>query len=1006
MGPPTVTRRGHAGNPDRRLGRSLPGRDPPPQPRPPASLPRLGSVGPPGPGLAAGAPLDLAALGTLALDQPVWLALLLVALPLLVASAVWSRRRLSTGRWVLAVGARLLVLLALVLALAGLTWKRPVSALAVMFVVDASASVGTEGRERALAFIDQALDHQGPGDQAGVVVFGGSAMVEAAPREDLRVARLEATPSPHHSDLAGGIRLASAVLPADRTRRIVVVSDGEETRGDAASQVLLTAGDDLTIATHTLPRQTGPEVLVEDVLVPPRVDEGAPYRVRVVARATAPASGVLRLYRNDTFLGERPIDVSPGAADVLTIPQRADAPGLYRYRAVFVPDDPTADTIPQNNEAMASLQVTGKPRVLVVERTPQNARFLRLALERENLGVDVRTPAQLPPGLSGLRPWGAVILSDVPAYALSTRQQEALEAYVRDLGRGLAMLGGEESFGVGGYYKTPVERALPVDMDLEDKTRFPKLGMVLAIDKSCSMGGGAGSKLGMAKEAGIVTTELLQERDLLGVIGFDHAASWIVRLQPLTSKGRIQQTIASVRPGGGTDIYPALEKGVNALRASDAALKHVILLSDGITAPASFQRLLEGARDEKVTVTTLAFGTDADRATMQDMARWGGGQYYLVTDPRSVPAIFTREALLASRNFLIEEPFRPIDGAPSDLLKGLRAADIPTLHGHVATQPKARAIVPLRIPAEKEGVSPLPLLAHGRYGLGRSLAWTSDATSRWAKGWVGTASYTQLWTQAGRWLAADALASDLQAEAEIVDGELVVTVDAFDEDGAFRNFLDGEARVVAPDMQTRALELRQVGPGRYQGRTAVDQDGAWLVGVALSQSGEVIGKTVAEAVQPWSPEYAVRGGGSARMLELGALGGGGEITDPAAVFARPDTPRMVPRPLWPPLLALAALLLLLDVAARRLQLGGGPLRTERLVAEQAPLPSPTRRAPRRGPAPDLDLEPAEPDTPLPPAPVDPPPDRAAPKPGSYAGRLLAARRRAGTRADEDDEGGA
>jgi Mg-chelatase subunit ChlD len=941
--------------------------------------------------------------GPIGLDQPGWLVLLIPVAVGLALAARFGRRRLSVGRWLTATSARLALILTLFLALAGLTWRIPVNALGVVFVVDRSASVSPENAEAGLAFMREALDSRGPEDQVGVVVVGGTAMVEAAPRVDLDLGRIESRPSPHHTDLAAGIRLATAILPADRARRIVVISDGEQTRGDAAAQVVLSASNDLTVATRTLRRETGPEVLVEDLIVPPRVDEGAPYEVRVIARTTRPVDGVLRLWRNEVYLGERPIHLEPGSVEVVPVPQQAETSGLYRYRAVFEPADPSADGIPQNNEAVATISVNGRPRLLVVERNPNEASFLRKALSAENLAVDVRKPSELPPGLSGLRPWAAVFLSDVPAFDLTSRQQEAFEAYVRDLGRGLAMIGGPESFGVGGYYNTPIERALPVDMDLKDKTRFPKLGMVLAIDKSCSMGGGAGSKLGMAIEASILTTELLQDRDLMGVIGFDDAASWVLPLQPLTNKQAAQQTMASVRPGGGTDIYPALKAAIDALDASDAALKHVILLSDGVTMGADFKTLLEGAKARDVTVTTLAFGTDADRATMQDLATWGGGSYYLVTDAKAIPAIFTRETLLASRSFLIEEPFRPVDGDPSDVLKGIGADEIPTLYGYVATEPKAKAVVALKIPSGRPDVKAAPLLAHGRYGLGRSVAFTSDAKARWARSWVGTASYTQTWTQVGRWLSEDAEGQDLQASAEMVEGELVVTVDAFDEDGDFRNFLDGEARIIAPDLTVTSVPMRQVGPGRYQARLPVDQDGAWLAGVALTKDGAIVGKTVVESVQPWSPEYRLGVDGGALMAELSRLGGGGELTDPSKVFERPAVPRSIPVPLWPWLLPFAAAILLLDVGLRRLELGrAAPLRTRNLVGQRS-VPVRSERVVR---TPAVGLPPLTPDPPAPPPgpvppPAPPPPPVPVPRKDSYAGRLLEARKRAGTRKEDE-----
>ena len=944
---------------------------------------------------------------SLGFDQPGYLWLIPLGIAILVAILVTSPRGLSRWQAIRAGVLRGLLLIVLALALAGLTLQIPANALGVVFVVDSSASVGTEGHQRAMDFINEALSHQGPKDAAGIVVFGGDSMVEVAPREGLTRASMEARPSPHHSNIASGIRLARAILPSDRARRIVVLSDGEQTKEDARDEVLIAAGDDLKISTVTLPRETGPEVFVDSVLTPAYVDEGAPFEVRVIAETNVATSGTLRLYRNGQYLGDRAVQLRPGEKNVFPITQRADGTGVYQYRATLDIPDASKDTVPQNNEAMASVQVTGRPRLLLVDSDPRGAKHLAAALRNKKLSVDVITPTDYPPGLNGLRNWSAIMFSDVAAYEFTNRQMEATEAFVQDLGRGFAMVGGENSFGVGGYYETPIERALPVNMDLEDKTRFPKLAMVFAIDKSGSMGGFAGSKIDMAKEAAVISIELLNERDQLGVIGFDHAASWVVPLQDLSDKQGAINMVGTLRSGGGTDIYPALDAAYQALDGSDAALKHVVLLSDGITGSGAFKTLIEGARARKITTTSLAFGGDADRRTMEDLANYGGGQYYLVTDAKAIPAIFTRETLLASRSFLIEEPFRATAAQNSPVLQGLTADEIPTLLGFVATEPKRRTVTALSVPPTESGGQSLPLLAHGQYGLGRSLAFTSDAKMRWSKQWIGKPSFTQLWTQVGRWLVADVAGADLDATATIQDGILIVTVDAYDEDGSFRNFLEGEARVVAPDMTTRAVALRQVGPGRYEARTEVDQDGAWLTGVALTKNGRLIGKTVTEAVQPWSPEYRTGGGGTALMTELGRLGGGGELSDPASVVARPDTPRDVPYPLWPPLIGLAGLLLLADVAMRRLRLGKETdLPTTYLTASTADVPIRSYRKPTQRRAAKRPQKPPTTDAPTAPVAPQPPPTPGTPAPvqdaGSYANRLLAARKRARTQKTDEE----
>ena len=88
-------------------------------------------------------------------------------------------------------------------------------------------------------------------------------------------------------------------------------------------------------------------------------------------------------------------------------------------------------------------------------------------------------PEALPTSLDGFNKYDSVILSNVSALRISKRQMELVRSYVRDHGGGLVMLGGEESFGVGGYYHTPVEEALPVTMEARQKVEIPSLAVVL-----------------------------------------------------------------------------------------------------------------------------------------------------------------------------------------------------------------------------------------------------------------------------------------------------------------------------------------------------------------------------------------------------------------------------------------------------------------------------------------------------------------------------------------------
>jgi Ca-activated chloride channel homolog len=926
-------------------------------------------------------------LNRLGVDAPIWLALAAVLIPmaLIAGRSVFVNRRNRLGAL-----ARVLLVVAIALAAAGVHLKLPATNLGVVFVLDRSASLPEEARAKSLEFVRSATSAMREGDKAAVVVVGDGAVIESEPTAGLDLVNVESRVSPHQTDLASGLRLAEALMPSEYTRRVVVLSDGEETRGDAVAQAS-SAAEDVELWSVPFSRGAADEVLLEGISGPDQVAEGAAFELRVVARSKVPTKGRLHLYRNERHLGALDVELTGGRADLFVLRQDADEPGFLRYRA-SLEVDPSADSVPQNNVAVTTVAVEGRARILYVEGKPGQSHHLAETLRGEGLAVDVLGPGEIPASLTKLQPYSAVLLSDVPAYALTERQMEVLRRYVRDLGRGFAMLGGDESFGVGGYYATPIEEMLPVRMDIQDKKYFPSLSMALAIDKSGSMGGvGRAEKLGMAKEAAIQTTELMSDRDRLGVISFDGAASWAVPMTPLTHRAKIRTAIASMRPGGGTDIYPALKESYGALHREASAQKHIVLMSDGVTMGGDFQSLITMGARRNITLTAIAIGDDADRQSMMQWADWGKGRYYLVTEPAHIPRIFTREAMLASRSFLIEEPFTPQLGAPAPVTRGLETLRLPSLGGYVATEPKPRSEVSLWAKQDEN----TPLLATWRHGLGRTAAWTSDCKARWAKNWVGTEAYTRVFTQLTRWLAATEGSADVHAWAELERGTLTVTVDAFDEEGGFRNFLEGEVRVVAPDLTVQTLPLQQVSPGRYQVRASAVQDGSHLAAVFLQDAdGNRVGQATAEAAQPYSPEYRPASGGEALLAEVSRVGRGRslEVADAKSVFAPPEIPRLVPHPLWPPLVVLAALLLLLDVAIRRLEWKRSPVRAPAAIdlpARSARRPPP--RAPKvatpRPTAEPVAIEPVEPAE-------DVPVQEEETASAAYVGGLLAARKRA------------
>jgi uncharacterized membrane protein len=868
------------------------------------------------------------------LQHEIWGLFALLAAALLVVEGLLYWRRQTAGRLALphrqgdrwALGLRSVLLVFLVAALLRPVVPRWVDRLNVMFLLDLSDSVSLAARERAYRFAAEALVGMQPGDQAGLVAFGQEAAVAQPLSPKPKLDRPQLRVPGRGTDLAQAIYLALAASPAGHANRFVLLTDGRQNSGNAlaAAQAAKDAGADIHYV--PTPMTFAQEVVVESMLLPQEVKFGEPFEAKVVAWSHQDAQGRLSLFRNGEFLGSQVVRLSSGK-NVFAYRQSLERSGIHVYQAAI---EAEGDTIEENNRAIGTVVVRGHPRVLLAEKERPHAQALSAALRAQNIDVEVVDPERIPKDLAGIQKYDGLILSNVSSLKLTKKQMENIRDYVRDGGGGLIMVGGEESFGLGGYYRTPIEEALPVTMEVKQRIEIPSLAVVLSIDRSGSMAMATDdrvTKLDIAKEAAHLVVDLLDARNEVGVMSWDTEFVWEVPIQPARNKSAIHRAIATIKAGGGTDGYPPMKESYRALFERQALLKHVIFLSDGQMTRGDFAGLVRRMAKDKITVSCVAIGTDADVQLMFDIAKWGRGRFYYTEDTNTIPRIFTLETQLASKASLVEHPFKPVVSSSShEALQDIDWKNAPPLGGYVATTLKGTAEQLLMTHQED------PLLATWRYGLGRTAAFTSDAKGKWAVLWLRWGAFNKFWAQLTRWTLRTGSRSDTVATVERRDGVGEVTVEAVDPRGEFINFLEAEVGVVAPDKQRSVVALEQVAPGRYRGRFPAPEEGVYLVGMAQRRGERMVGSQLAGLVVPYAQEFRDLGVDETLLRELAELTGGGAVAQPADVFRKARRRSRLSVELWPWLVGCVAVLLLPEIALRRI----GPGLLGRLRGQRGP----------------------------------------------------------------------
>lgn len=851
--------------------------------------------------------------------------LALVVVLVLIISGIFLYREKQEGKIRVPV-LRVMMILLILATLLDLTISGKGRGVTTVYLLDVSESCQAD-REEGEQFIREAVAYAGlrsRQEKSAVIAFGGDARVEQFVSEEALFREVGTSPVQTATNLERAVQTALALIPEGDAGRMVLLTDGGETEGDVTSLIRSVSGRQLAVQVVSLSGGDAPENYISQLEVPSDVQVGENFLIIVQVESNCSATALLTLYEGSTDgSGEkqkavREVELSPGTNQFVFADTRT-MEGLVTYRAVL---ESSTDSRTVNNQYTAFTRAEAPSRFLILEETAGESVNLQQVLAAAGVQAEVRLATEAPGNLLDMSAYRAIILLDVPVGRMREEFLANLPGYVRDYGGGLIAIGGKSSFALGGYRDTVLEELLPVDMELKEDLEVPSLSMVYVIDKSGSMGSGiqtgdAYDKLAVAKSAAAEASKNLRAIDRVGVLAFDDQYEWVLQVTSAEEQETVLNAIGSIRSGGGTSIYPAVEAAAKALEGEDTKLKHIILLTDGQDGYNYYTPLLERLEEQGITLSTVAVGADADTNLLSDLAEQGEGRYYFSGDLSQLPDIFAQEVCLSMGEYLVNREFIPEVTRGGELLQGVWEDGLYPLQGYVASTPKDLAAVHLQ---SDEGD---PILSTIQAGLGRTMAWQSDAVGGWNAAYEGTQEYAALWRNMIDWVQTELTDEDGVVSVEKEGNQHRITYQT-EEYSAETN-----VQAVCTDAEGNRieLELTATAPGVYQAETELQENQAYSLFLTRREGEEVVAGQMTGVAMQYSREYRFADrSGLDQFLEAT---GGIEIETPEQVYEQATQTMLEAgteeKSLALPLLLAAVLVFLTDIVLQRFGIRPGQI---------------------------------------------------------------------------------
>lgn len=803
---------------------------------------------------------------------------------------------------------RVVIFILLILAFGNITINLKGRNISTVFLLDVSESAG-DFEESGKDFISTAIESMPRGNKAGVVLFGDNSKIDKVLNKKKEYKSIDEKPVLTATNIQEAVESALGLFERGGSKRIVLITDGEENQGDILKSIPLINEQKIDFKVYKITGEKGDEIYVDNVKVPDNISVGEEFSVSIDIKSNYATKAKLTLFSGRNKVGEQQVQIQKGK-NSFVFKDKQSSGGFKGYRVLIEAD---GDKNKVNNEFSTFTNVMDKPNILLINGVKGDSKALEEILVNSGANIKKISPSASPSTLNELLEYKSIVLNDVHRDDLSNGFMDNIEAYVKDYGGGLITFGGEDSYALGGYKDTSLEKVLPVYMDKRGKNEVPSISINLIIDKSGSMSaeGGGVSKLTLAKEAAMKALENLREVDEISVIAFDDTYDEVVPLQKVGDKEAIRELISGIQIRGGTSIYPALEQGYNMQMQSSAKIKHTILLTDGQDGYGfdNYANLLKNFNDNNITLSTVAVGEGANADLLNQLASIGKGRSYYTDIYTDIPRIFAKEVLLSAGTYIINEEFTPKILSNHEILAGVKTSDgIPSLLGYIGTSIKENAVEILSSNHDE------PILAAMQYGIGRTVSFTSDVSGQWSKNYLA-------------W----------EYGPQLIKNMVYFTIPKYGEEGKLNISQEGnEAKVefyndkISKDAKVKGIyngengeegefELSQVEPGKFQANIPLSSLGFYNFSIREEESGEIKNNYKGAFALQYSDEYKFNTNGEKLDVVIKETKGS-FINKPEEVFEGKLQREYKKINLTTPLIIISILLFMLDIVYRRLNI--------------------------------------------------------------------------------------